>query len=72
VDVGGGFPFVRGSYGIDGASYPGVDVQERTTVGADLRLIPLETVDQARAPQFDGITPPWLKPVYMDPLSDAT
>ena len=72
VDVSGGFPFVRGAYGIDGASYPGVDVQERTTVGADLRLIPLETVDRTGAPEFDGITPPWLKPVYTDPLSNAT
>jgi hypothetical protein len=72
VDVGGGFPYVRGSYDIAGAAYPGVDVQERTTVGADLRLIPLETVDQGAAPAFDGISPPWLKPVYTDPLSDAT
>jgi hypothetical protein len=72
VDVGSGFPYVRGSYDIEGASYPGVDVQERTTIGADLRLIPLETVDRAAAPAFDGISPPWLKPVYTDPLSDAT
>ncbi|HEX6458722.1 MAG TPA: hypothetical protein VF032_07385 [Thermoleophilaceae bacterium] len=72
VDVTSGFPFVRGSYGIDGPSYPGVDVQERTTVAADLRLIPLETVDQDAAPPFDGITPPWNKPVYWDPLDDGT
>jgi hypothetical protein len=72
VDVGGGFPYVRGSYDIAGAAYPGVDVQERTTVGADLRLIPLESVDRAAAPAFDGISPPWLKPVYTDPLSDTT
>jgi hypothetical protein len=72
VDVGAGFPYVRGSYEIAGPVYPGVDVHERTTVGADLRLIPLETVDQQAAPQFDGITPPWEKPVYTDPLNDGT
>ena len=72
VHLGGGFPFARGSYDIAGPAYPGVDVHERTTVGADLRLVPLERVNQAAAPQFDGITPPWKKPVYTDPLSDAT
>jgi hypothetical protein len=72
VDLGSGFPYVRGSYDIDGPAYPGVDLNERTTVGADLRLIPLETVDQQAAPQFDGITPPWLKPVYSNPLSNET
>jgi hypothetical protein len=72
VNLGSGFPYVRGSYGIEGPAYPGVDVQERTTVGADLRLIPLETVDHRAAPQFDGITPPWEKPVYYDPLDDGT
>ncbi|HEY7633025.1 MAG TPA: hypothetical protein VH817_20130 [Thermoleophilaceae bacterium] len=72
VDVRGSFPFVQGSYDISGPAYPGVDIHERTTVGADLRLIPLETVDQKAAPEFDGITPPWQKPVYRDPLSDAT
>jgi hypothetical protein len=72
VDLTGGFPFVRGSYDIERPAYPGVDLHERTTVGADLRLIPLETVDQSAAPQFDGIRPPWEKPVYRDPLSDST
>jgi hypothetical protein len=72
VDVGGGFPYVRGSYDISGPAYPGVDEHERTTVGADLRLIPLETVDQQAAPLFDGITAPWEKPVYLDPLADGT
>jgi hypothetical protein len=68
VDLGSGFPFVRGSYDIAGPSYPGVDTHERTTVAADLRLIPLESVDRRAAPQFDGITPPWEKPVYYYPL----
>jgi hypothetical protein len=72
VDLGGGFPFVRGSYDIEGPAYPGVDTHERTTVGAELRLIPLETVDRRAAPRFDGISPPWQKPVYSDPLSDST
>ncbi len=72
VDVGSGFPFVRGSYDIAGPAYPGVDVRERTTVSADLRLIPLESVDRSGAPAFDGINPPWLKPVYTVPLSDST
>jgi hypothetical protein len=72
VDVGSGFPYVRGSYDIQGPAYPGVDSQERTTVSADLRLIPLETIDQQAAPRFDGITPPWEKPVYYDPLNDGT
>ncbi len=70
--VGGGFPYVGGSYGVDGPAYPGIDTHERTTVGADLRLIPIEKVDQLNAPPFDGITPPWRKPVYTDPLSDST
>src|SRR5581483_7192823 len=70
VSVDRSFPFARGSYDIERPSYPGVDVQERTTIGADLRLVPLESVDQAAAPQFDGITPPWRKPVYSSPLSD--
>jgi hypothetical protein len=72
VDVGSGFPYVRGSYEIQGPAYPGVDTQERTTVSADLRLIPLETVDQEAAPPFDAIAPPWEKPVYYDPLNDGT
>jgi hypothetical protein len=72
VRVGGGFPFVSGGYKVKGPAYPGVDVHERTTVGADLTLIPLETVDQTAAPTFDSITPPWRKPVYRTPLSNAT
>jgi hypothetical protein len=72
VDVSGGFPYVRGSYDISGPAYPGVDTHERTTVAADLRLIPIEAIDQQAAPQFDGITPPWEKPVYYDPRDDGT
>ena len=62
----------RGSYEVEGPAYPGADLHERTTAAAGLRLVPLEHVDQAAAPRFDGITPPWLKPVYTDPLSNAT
>jgi hypothetical protein len=72
VSLDGSFPFARGSYDISGPAYPGVDIHERTTVGSDLRLIPLETVDQGSAPPFDGISPPWRKPVYSDPTSDST
>ena len=66
------FPFVIGRYRIRGPAYPGIDVHERTTVAPDLRLVPLERVDQQAAPQFDSIAPPWEKPVYWDPLSDKT
>jgi hypothetical protein len=72
VRLSDGFPFARGDYQIRGPAYPGTDIHERTTVGADLRLVPLETVAQQLAPQFDGIAPPWRKPVYADPLSDST
>jgi hypothetical protein len=47
-------------------------VHERTTVGVDLTLVPLELVDQRDAPPFDSIAPPWSKPVYRNPLSNAT
>lgn len=72
VRLGGGFPFVSGSYRIERPAYPGVDMQERTTVGADLRLIPLESLDRRAAPHFDDIAPPWRKAVYSDPLDDGT
>lgn len=53
---------------------PGRDLHERTTSGSGLDLIPIETLPPAvrSATRFDGITPPWLKEVYLDPLSDAT
>jgi hypothetical protein len=72
VRLEGSLPFVSGTYRVKSPAYPGVDVHERTTVGADLTLVPLESVDQSAAPEFDNITPPWAKPVYRDPLSDST
>ena len=53
--------------------YPGVDLRERTTTSAAIRLVPLETADRgAYEPLDPSITPPWRKQVYTDPLSDAT
>lgn len=53
--------------------YPGVDLRERTTTSAAIRLVPLESVDRdAYEPLDPGITPPWRKRVYADPLSDGT
>ena len=54
--------------------YPGVDLHERTTGGAGLDLIPIETLapDVLSGTRWDGIKPPWLKEVYRDPLSNST
>jgi hypothetical protein len=52
---------------------PGVDLHERTTTSAGLRLIPIESIDTGRYASLDhGIVPPWRKDVYDDPLSDST
>src|ERR671934_118952 len=68
VSLAKGFPYLRGSYRIRRPAYPGIDLHERTTVGSDLRLVPLETMARGSTPNFDGISPPWRKPVYDDPL----
>ena len=54
--------------------YPGVQLPERTTGAAALDLIPIETLSPAvmRDTKWDGISPPWLKEVYLDPLSNST
>src|SRR4051794_285466 len=54
--------------------YPGVDLHERTTGGAALDLIPIETLppEVLSDTRWDGITPPWLKEVYLEPLSNST
>ena len=50
-------------------SLPGLDVRERTTSAAGLRLIPVESLP--RDMQFE-ISPPWRKEVYRDPRSNST
>jgi len=53
--------------------YPGLDIRERTSSAAGLRLVPLETIDRSRyRPLDDGIKPPWEKEVYREPESDGT
>jgi hypothetical protein len=56
------------------AQYPGRDIQERTTLGRELDLIPLERLapHDRSGFRFDDIKPPWQKEVYRDPLSDST
>jgi hypothetical protein len=52
---------------------PGHDLDERTTTGEGLRLIPLETHDRRRyRPNAEGIEPPWRKRAYHDPESDGS
>jgi hypothetical protein len=52
---------------------PGVDTHERTSTGAGLRLVPIESLDTGAYRALDpGITPPWRKRVFTDPLSDST
>ena len=52
---------------------PGHDLDERTTTGEGLRLIPLETVDPRRYwRQDEDVDPPWEKDVYDDPESDKS
>jgi len=47
---------------------PGRNVDERSTSGEGLRLIPLETLDQdAYSPLDDEVKPPWRKRAYSDP-----
>jgi hypothetical protein len=54
--------------------YPGRDLHERTTGAARLGLIPIETLppEVRSGSRFDGIDPPWLKEVYLDPLSNSS
>jgi hypothetical protein len=51
---------------------PARDPDERTTTGAGVRLVPIETIPpHERAMPFE-VTPPWLKEVYSDPRSAST
>ena len=53
--------------------YPGVDMRERTTTAAGLALVPLETLDHSGYERLGkGISPPWEKDVYDDPLAGGT
>lgn len=67
-------PRRRGPVVRDRPAVEGVDVHERTTMADGLRLVPLETIDPRsyHSLQRDGPTPPWLKEVYDDPLSNST
>jgi hypothetical protein len=49
--------------------YPGVDLRERTTSAAGLRLLPVESLP---ADMRFAISAPWKKEVYRDPASNST
>jgi hypothetical protein len=52
------------------AQLPGHDLDERTTTGEGLRLIPLETMDAGGyRPRDEEVEPPWQKEAYWDPES---
>jgi hypothetical protein len=47
---------------------PGRDLDERSSTGEGLRLIPLETLDRrGYVPRAPGVNPPWRKRAYSDP-----
>jgi hypothetical protein len=52
---------------------PGHDLNERTTTGEGLRLVPLETLDaRGYRPVDEDVRPPWQKDAYWDPESDES
>ena len=52
---------------------PGRDLDERTTTGEGIRLVPLETLDRRRYVPLDpGVKPPWRKRAYTDPEADES
>jgi hypothetical protein len=52
---------------------PGRDMDERTTSGEGLRLIPLETRDRSGyRPLAEDVKPPWRKRAYSDPETDES
>ena len=63
----------RVSYGSHAGHIPQpVDPDERTTTGAGVRVVPLESLTaEERATRF-RVSPPWEKAVYRDPWSDST
>jgi hypothetical protein len=51
---------------------PGRDMDERTTTGEGLRLVPLESLDRdSYTPHHPGVKPPWRKGTYRDPEADG-
>jgi hypothetical protein len=51
---------------------PGRDMDERTSTGEGLRLVPLEPLDHGDyRPQDPGVKPPWDKGAYDDPDADG-
>ena len=51
---------------------PGRDLNERTTTGEGLRLVPLEGLDHGDyRPRDPGVKPPWDKGAYGDPEADG-
>lgn len=51
---------------------PGRDMDERTTTGEGLRLVPLEPLDHGDyRPHDPGVKPPWDKGAYDDPEADG-
>jgi hypothetical protein len=47
---------------------PGRNLDERSTTGEGLRLVPLETLDRdSYTPLDDDVRPPWEKGAYSDP-----
>ena len=51
---------------------PGRDLDERTTTGEGLRLVPLEPLDHGDyQPRDPGVKPPWDKGAYDDPEADG-
>jgi hypothetical protein len=52
---------------------PGHDLDERTSTGEGLRLVPLETLDtRGYRPRDEDVRPPWRKDAYWDPESDES
>jgi hypothetical protein len=52
---------------------PGRDLEERSSTGEGLRLIPLETLDHRRyRPLEPGVAPPWRKDAYTNPESQGS
>jgi hypothetical protein len=70
---GGWTGWSRVSRGSHAGHVPERLAHERTSTSAGLRLVPIESIDTGAYRALDpGITPPWKKRVFTDPLSDST